>query len=387
MERTPSVNTDRVPLAPIPSGEFWAGKSVFLTGHTGFKGSWLSLWLHQLGANLHGYSLPPPTTPSLFEQANISSFFEASHIADICEKKTLRKALCAAEPDIVIHMAAQALVRASYGKPIETFAANLMGTVHLLDAIRNTPSVKAVLIVTTDKVYENKDWAWGYREGDRLGGFDPYSASKACAELATAAFRNSYFHHAQPDTHPPFIATARAGNVIGGGDYAEDRLIPDFYRALSRDEAVHLRNPMATRPWQHVLEPLRGYLLYLESMMAQIRGKPSTALPTALNFGPNLQDAWSVSRVADCVCELWGGNACWVQDPANHPHEAHALCLDHSLAARTLHWHPVLSTGEALEDTVHWYRRAADGESALALVLEQIDHYEKRLPALNISKH
>jgi CDP-glucose 4,6-dehydratase len=284
-------------------------------------------------------------------------------------------------------MAAQALVRASYANPIETFATNLMGTVHLLDAMRITPSVKAVLIVTTDKVYENMDWAWGYREGDRLGGFDPYSASKACAELATAAFRNSYFHHANTENHPPFIATARAGNVIGGGDYAQDRLIPDFYRALSRGEAVHIRNPLATRPWQHVLEPLRGYLLYLESMMAQNRGKPSTALPTALNFGPNLRDAWRVSRVADRVCDIWGGNARWVQDPAIHPHEAHALCLDHSLAARTLHWHPVLSTGEALEDTVHWYKRTANGESASALMHEQIDHYEKRIPARNISKH
>ena len=325
--------------------------------------------------------------PSLFEQAGISAQFAASHIADICEKATLSSELRAAEPDIVIHMAAQSLVRASYANPIETFTTNLMGTVHLLDAIRNAPSVKAVLIVTTDKVYENMDWAWGYRESDRLGGFDPYSASKACAELATAAFRNSYFHHANTENHPPFIATARAGNVIGGGDYAEDRLIPDFYRALSRGDAVHILNPLATRPWQHVLEPLRGYLLYLESMMAQNRGKPSTALPTSLNFGPNLQDAWSVSRVADRVCDTWGGNARWVQGPAIHPHEAHALCLDHSLAARTLHWHPLLSTEEALEDTVHWYKRAARGESASALMHEQIDRYEKRIPARNISKH
>ena len=394
LERTP-VTLAANPLTPSretsphekPSPAFWAGKSVFLTGHTGFKGCWLGLWLQRLGAKLHGYSLPPPTTPSLFEQAGISTHFETNQIGDISNYQALASAINTTSPDIVIHMAAQALVRASYANPIETFATNLMGTVHLLDAIRNTPSVRAVLIVTTDKVYENMDWAWGYREGDRLGGFDPYSASKACAELATAAFRNSYFHHANSENHLPFIATARAGNVIGGGDYAQDRLIPDFYRALSCGEAVHIRNPMATRPWQHVLEPLRGYLLYLESMMAQNRGKPSTALPTALNFGPNLQEAWNVSRVADRVCDIWGGNARWVQDPAIHPHEAHALCLDHSLAARTLHWHPVLSTEEALEDTVHWYKRAAHGESASALMHEQIDHYEKRIPARNISKH
>ena len=325
--------------------------------------------------------------PSLFEQAGISAQFAASRIADICEKATLSSELRAAEPDIVIHMAAQALVRASYANPIETFTTNLMGTVHLLDAVRSTPSVKAVLVVTTDKVYENMDWAWGYRESDRLGGFDPYSASKACAELATAAFRNSYFHHTQADTHLPIIATARAGNVIGGGDYAEDRLIPDFYRALSRGEAVHIRNPMATRPWQHVLEPLRGYLLYLEAVMAQSHSKTSSALPTALNFGPHQQDSWQVSRVADRVCELWGGNARWVQDPAIHPHEAHALCLDHSLAARTLHWHPVLSTEEALEDTVHWYKRAAQGESASALMLEQIDRYQHRIAMRHDNHH
>ena len=349
---------------------FWYGKRVLLTGHTGFKGSWLSLWLQSMGAEVIGYALAPPTKPSLFEVANVSSGM-TSIIGDIRDLATLQKVSAEHRPEIVIHMAAQPLVRYSYLEPVETYSTNVMGAVNLLEAIRQTKSVKAVVNVTTDKCYENREWAWGYRENEAMGGFDPYSSSKGCAELVTAAYRNSYFHPEKYHEHGVAIATGRAGNVIGGGDWAEDRLIPDTMRAIVSGQHVNIRNPHSIRPWQHVLEPLSGYLL-----LAQRLYEDGPAFAEAWNFGPNDDDAKPVDWILDKLTETWGEGASWQLDNGKHPHEAHYLKLDCSKAKSRLQWQSKWSLATAIEEICVWHKAHAAGADMQAMCLHQIKQYE-----------
>lgn len=350
---------------------FWSGRSVFLTGHTGFKGSWLSLWLQMKGANLSGFALKPPTHPSLFEVADVS-YGMRSTIGDIRDARTIASSLRDASPEVVIHMAAQPLVRASYRNPIETYETNVMGTVHLLEAVRQTPSVKAVLIVTSDKCYENREWQWGYREIDPMGGFDPYSSSKGCAELVTAAYKRSFFPSENFADHRVAIASARAGNVIGGGDWAEDRLIPDFIRAIFDGKPLIVRNPVATRPWQHVLEPLQGYLDLCERLLEK-----GAEFAEAWNFGPSDEDARPVSWIADRLVAKWGEGAGWIQDQSYHPHEAKWLKLDCSKAREALRWHPRMNLSLALDLLVEWFKEFEAGQNMRNITLSQISRYEK----------
>ena len=346
--------------------DFWRHRRVFLTGHTGFKGSWLALWLQQLGADLTGFSLPPPTTPSLFDEAVIAEGMH-SQTGDIRDYPALQNALQHARPEIVIHLAAQSLVRYGYQQPLDTYATNVMGTVHLLEAVRHTPDVQAVLIVTTDKCYENLESAQGYRETDPLGGADPYSSSKACAELLSAAWRSSYFSAGQGCS----LATARAGNVIGGGDWARDRLIPDIIRAILAGEAPGIRNPDAVRPWQFVLEPLRGYFCLAEKLHTH-----GQDFAQAWNFGPNAADARTVGEIADQLCKNWGGNALWQnRKEANAPPETTCLRLDIAKATSQLHWQPRLDLNTALDWTLEWYRRRQQGEQIKNICREQIERY------------
>ena len=351
---------------------FWAGKRVFVTGHTGFKGSWLCLWLQQLGANVTGYALAPPTNPSLFEEAQVAQGM-TSVIGDIRGGAALIQAMRQAAPDIVIHMAAQPLVRRSYVDPVETYATNVMGTVNLLEAVRQTPSVRAVINVTTDKCYENKEWVWGYRETEPMGGFDPYSSSKGCAELVTAAYRNSFFNAAKHSEHQVAVATARAGNVIGGGDWAEDRLIPDILRAIQIGKSVNVRNPHATRPWQHVLEPLSGYLTLAEQLCAQ-----GLAVAEAFNFGPADEDAKPVQWIVEKLTQSWGDGAAWHVDGGTHPHEAHYLKLDCSKARAALGWQPRWNLSQALQAIIVWHKAHSapqGGDDMRAMCLQQINDY------------
>lgn len=329
---------------------FWAGKRVFLTGHTGFKGSWLSLWLQKMGAQLTGFALAPPTSPALFDVARVAEGM-TSIIGDIRDAAALERALISANPEIVIHMAAQPLVRASYDDPVGTYATNVMGTVHLLEAIRKATGVRAACIVTTDKCYENREWAWGYREDEAMGGYDPYSSSKGCAELVSAAYRKSFF----PGAGKTAIASGRAGNVIGGGDWATDRLIPDILRAVERGEPVLIRNPLAIRPWQHVLEPLSGYLVLCQALW------DDPAAAQAWNFGPRDDDARPVQWIVERMCNLWGEGADWTHDLSVQPYEAHYLKLDISKARSGLHWGPRWSLAEALERIVAWHRAWLSG--------------------------
>lgn len=350
--------------------EFWNGRRVFLTGHTGFKGSWLSLWLQSLGAKLTGYALSPPTNPSLFEAAGVGAGMR-SIIADIRDLSSLQKAMQEARPEIVIHMAAQPLVRYSYSNPVETYATNVMGTVHLLEAVRHTPGVKAVVNITTDKCYENREWIWGYRENEPMGGYDPYSNSKGCAELVISAYRSSFFNPAHHAEHGVAVASARAGNVIGGGDWAQDRLIPDILNAFQTGRPVMIRNPGATRPWQHVLEPLRGYLLLAEHLYNE-----GGNFAEGWNFGPNDEDARSVEWIVKALAEQWGNGASWQVEPGNHPHEAHWLKLDISKARNRLGWHPVLHLNDAITMIVDWIKRTGAGDNAKELTLAQIKDYQ-----------
>jgi CDP-glucose 4,6-dehydratase len=349
---------------------FWHGKRVLLTGHTGFKGSWLSLWLQSMGAKVIGYALTPPTNPSLFEVANVSSGM-TSIIGDIRDLAHLQKVFAEHQPEIVIHMAAQPLVRYSYLEPVETYSTNVMGTVNLLEAIRQTKCVKAVVNVTTDKCYENREWAWGYRENEAMGGFDPYSSSKGCAELVTAAYRNSYFHPEKYHEHGVAIATGRAGNVIGGGDWAEDRLIPDTMRAIVSGQPVNIRNPHSIRPWQHVLEPLSGYLL-----LAQRLYEEGPAFAEAWNFGPNDDDAKPVDWILDKLSKTWGEGAGWQLDKGEHPHEAHYLKLDCSKAKSRLQWQPKWSLATAIEEICVWHKAHTAEADMQAMCLHQIKQYE-----------
>ena len=344
---------------------FWCGKRIFLTGHTGFKGGWLSLWLQSLGADVAGYALPPPTNPSLFEVAKVAEKM-VSTIADIRDLPKLQQAILAAQPDIVIHMAAQPLVRYSYQNPVETYSTNVMGTVHLLEVVRNTPGVKAVVVVTTDKCYENKEWLWGYREDEPMGGHDPYSNSKGCAELVTSAYRRSFFQD-----NGIAVASARAGNVIGGGDWAADRLVPDILRAFERNAPVVVRNPHATRPWQHVLEPLKGYLTLAERLYTE-----GQDFAEGWNFGPIGEDSKPVGWIVDQIAAMWGHDARWQIDAGEHPHEANYLKLDISKARTRLDWRPALRLNEALELIVDWSKNRHAGANMRELTLDQIRTYQ-----------
>jgi CDP-glucose 4,6-dehydratase len=351
---------------------FWRDKRVLLTGHTGFKGSWLSLWLQSLGAQVTGYALAPPTKPSLFEIAEVAQGM-TSVIGDIRDLSKLQAVFVEHCPEIVIHMAAQPLVRYSYQNPVETYSTNVMGTVHLLEAVRNTPGVKAVVNITTDKCYENREWVWGYRENEPMGGFDPYSNSKGCAELVTAAYRNSFFNSAKQIEHRVALATARAGNVIGGGDWAEHRLIPDILRAIEAGRPVNIRNPKATRPWQHVLEPLSGYLTLAEQLCIQ-----GQAVAEAFNFGPADEDSRAVQSIVEKLAQQWGDGATWSIDRGTHPHEAHYLKLDCSKARTKLGWSPRWRLDQALEAIVVWhkaYSARQNSQEMRSLCLQQINDY------------
>ena len=350
---------------------FWKGKRVLLTGHTGFKGGWLSLWLQSMGAQVVGYALAPPTNPSLFEVAQVGQGM-TSIIGDIRDLAQLKKVFAEHKPEIVIHMAAQPLVRYSYVEPVETYSTNVMGTVNLLEAVRSTGSVRAVVNVTTDKCYENREWVWGYRENEAMGGYDPYSSSKGCAELVTAAYRKSYFHSEKYKEHGVAIASGRAGNVIGGGDWADDRLIPDIMRAITGGKPVHIRNPNAIRPWQHVLEPLSGYLI-----LAQKLFEDGATYAEGWNFGPNDEDAKPVQWIVEKLTQSWDEGASWLLDGGDHPHEAHYLKLDCSKAKARLNWYPRWHLEEALSKIVEWQRKYHQREHMQAVTLEQIEIYSK----------
>ena len=348
--------------------DFWRGKRVFLTGHTGFKGGWLSLWLQAMGAEVHGYALNPPTEPNLFTAAKVGTGMASSKIADIRDADKLREAMQVARPEIVFHLAAQPLVRYSYAQPVETYAVNVMGTVHLLEAIRATPGVKAVVNVTTDKCYENREWVWGYRENEPMGGFDPYSSSKGCAELVTAAYRRSFLESAGVA-----LATARAGNVIGGGDWAADRLIPDFLRAMDAGETLNIRSPQSTRPWQHVLEPLSGYLMLAERLYTD-----GEVFAEAWNFGPADEDARSVQWIVERLAEM-RKDVNWQRDEAPQPHEAHYLKLDSSKAHNRLGWQPCWRLQAALHKTLEWHEAWRKAEDMRSVTMAQIAGYQSLL--------
>lgn len=355
--------------------EFWRGKRVLVTGHTGFKGSWLCLWLQELGADVIGYALTPPTTPSLFDMAHVGTGM-TSLIADVRDGEKLRAAVAGHRPEIIIHMAAQPLVRLSYDEPVATYATNVMGTVHLLEAVRQVGGVRAVVNVTTDKCYENREWVWGYRENEPMGGFDPYSNSKGCAELVTAAYRSSFFPTARYAEHGTAVASARAGNVIGGGDWAKDRLVPDIMNAFMAGRAVDIRNPHAIRPWQHVLEPLHGYLLLAEKLWAE-----GPAFAEAWNFGPHEADAQPVQWIVERLAKTWGPGARWTLDQGAHPHEATYLKLDCSKARARLGWHPQWSIGRALDEIVSWYQSLGQGQDMAAITRAQIRAYSQERAA------
>lgn len=350
--------------------DFWSGKRVLLTGHTGFKGSWLSLWLQSMGAHVVGYALAPPTSPSLFEVAGINQGME-SILGDIRDGFKLQATFDSHCPEIVFHMSAQPLVRYSYQNPVETYSTNVMGTVNLLEAVRNSRGVKAVVNITTDKCYENREWVWGYRENEPMGGFDPYSSSKGCAELVSAAYRSSFFNADKYAQHGVAVATVRAGNVIGGGDWAQDRLIPDILSAFEEGRKVDIRNPHAIRPWQHVMEPLCGYLTLAEQLFNH---GPSFA--ESWNFGPSDEDAKSVGWIVEKMAELWGCNAQWQIDAGEHPHEAHYLKLDISKARSRLNWSPTLRLSEALGLIIVWSRECQAGANMRELTLAQLQEYQ-----------
>tara|TARA_B110000977_G_scaffold201014_1_gene293666 strand:- start:2768 stop:3847 length:1080 start_codon:yes stop_codon:yes gene_type:complete len=358
------------------SMSFWFSKKVFITGHTGFKGSWLSLWLQQLGAEVTGYALAPPSNLSLFEVAQVAKGM-TSIIGDIRDGDMLANAMRQAEPDIVIHLAAQPLVRRSYVDPVETYSTNVMGTVHLLEAVRQTPAVRAVVNVTTDKCYENKEWVWGYRENEPMGGFDPYSSSKGCAELVNAAYRNSFFNTERHCERQVAVSSARAGNVIGGGDWADDRLVPDILRAIESGQSVNIRNPEATRPWQYVLEPLNGYLVLAEKLYTE-----GSAFAEAFNFGPTEEDAKSVQWIVEQLTQSWGDGANWHLDGGTHPHEANYLKLDCSKARIMLGWQPHWNLTQALQAIIVWHKAHSAHHSSTemrSLCLQQIEEYSQAL--------
>ena len=363
-----NVSQKHSALAKVDPG-FWKDKHVFLTGHTGFKGGWLSLWLSSMGAKVTGYALAPNTSPSFFDVVGVQSFLEQNHIADIRDLTNLKMAMDQAAPDVIIHMAAQPLVRYSYDNPVETFEINVMGTVNVLEAARVTDSVKAILVVTTDKCYENQEWVWGYRENEPLGGADPYSGSKACAELVTSAYRQSFFS-GNPLSSTASLGSARAGNVIGGGDWSLDRLIPDALAAFEAGKPLVLRNPLATRPWQHVLEPLAGYLI-----LAQALFEGGKSYASAWNFGPEDEGNKTVEQVIGILSKDLGNKVGWQQDPCTQPHEAHLLKLDCSKAHQQLGWAPKWKLDQSIEKIVQWHQAFKSGKDMKVISLEQIDSY------------
>jgi CDP-glucose 4,6-dehydratase len=350
--------------------DFWRGKRILVTGHTGFKGSWLCLWLQRCGASVCGYSLDPPTQPNLFDAAQVGNGM-TSITGDVRDLEHLKAAITKHQLEIVIHMAAQSLVRHSYSNPVETYATNVMGTVNMLEAVRQTDSVKVVLIITSDKCYENKEWLWGYRENDPMGGHDPYSSSKGCAELIATAYRKSYFSNADNLCRNVAVASTRAGNVVGGGDWAPDRLIPDIMNAFMENQPVNIRYPNAIRPWQHALEPLRGYLRLAEKLWHH-----GNKFAGAWNFGPNDEDSRPVSWIANYLSNLWGGSARWELDSAQHPHEATYLKLDCSKAKSLLNWAPKLTLPTTLEWIVEWYRAYLQKKDMREVTETEISRYE-----------
>lgn len=350
------------------NSQFWQYKKVLLTGCTGFKGSWLTIWLSMLGAKVYGYSLSAPTNPSMWKDLQLENLCHKMCYADIRDYKKLEEYITHVQPEIIIHMAAQPLVRYSYVNPRETYEVNVMGTVNLLDVVRKTGFGKAVVNVTTDKCYENKEWLWAYRENEPMGGHDPYSNSKGCSELVTASFINSYFGSADSTT---IIGSGRAGNVIGGGDWAEDRLIPDIIRSFSEQQAVHVRNPNSVRPWQHVLEPLSGYLTLAEKMY-----NDGQQYSGGWNFGPLDSDTKTVGEIVKQMCQIWGDGASWDLDKRDdHPHEANLLRLDCSKSKTLLNWHPVWDSQVTLTKLTLWYKAYFAGQDMLALSKQQINDY------------
>ena len=347
--------------------EFWNGKKVLITGHTGFKGSWLTFWLKTLGAEVCGYALAPEGSPNLFENLDLAKQIN-SYVGDVRDLPQFEKTLQDFQPEIVFHLAAQSLVRRSYRQPVDTYTTNVIGTVNVLDAVRRAGNVKSVVIITTDKVYENNEWHWAYRENERLGGFDPYSNSKACAELAAAAYRNSFF-----DDSETLIATARAGNVIGGGDWSEDRLLPDVFRSLIFGDNLEIRNPYSVRPWQHALEPLAGYMKLAEKLHA---GEKKFA--EAWNFGPSEEDSKPVGWILEKIKQIWNESVNWKIDEGEQPHEARLLKLDSTKAKHELNWLPKLNLDEAVKLTAEWYRGFKDKKNLTALTREQIKFYENK---------
>jgi len=352
------------------NAQFWKGKKVLITGHTGFKGSWLSLWLQNKGANVVGYALSPPTTPNFFEVGNVASGLE-SILGDIRDFEKIKSVVDNHQPEIVIHMAAQPLVRYSYNNPIETYETNVMGTVNVLEAVRQTDCVKVALIITSDKCYENKEWLWGYRENDPMGGHDPYSNSKGCAELVTSAYRKSYFSESGNLDRGVAVATARAGNVIGGGDWGLDRLVPDIMQAVMEDRSVHIRYPHAVRPWQHVLEPLDGYMCLIERLW-----KNGSKYGGGWNFGPGDEGCKPVSWILSTLDSLWKGGVSWNADEADNPHEASYLKLDCSKSRTLLGWAPKLDLMATLELVVEWYEGYVGKQNMRVLAGSQISRYE-----------
>jgi CDP-glucose 4,6-dehydratase len=350
------------PGSARPDVRFWSGRRVLVTGHTGFKGAWLSLWLAELGARVSGFARDVPTEPSLYALARLRELVE--HVdGDIRDGERLTDALTRLQPEVVLHLAAQPLVRRSFRDPVDTYATNVMGTVNVLEAVRRTGGdVRVAIVVSSDKCYENREWVWGYRENEPMGGHDPYSSSKGCAELVTAAYRASFFGAEDA----PAIASARAGNVFGGGDWGEDRLLPDVFRAALAGTPIPIRNPDAVRPWQHVLNPLSGYLRLAE------RAWEDRVAARAFNFGPADEDARAVGWIVERVGELWDGELRWEVDPGPHPHEAHWLKLDSSLARAQLGWRPVWDLADGLAATVAWFRGHRDGEDARAATRAQI---------------
>jgi CDP-glucose 4,6-dehydratase len=348
--------------------DFWRGRRVLVTGHTGFKGSWCTVWLHELGAETLGFALPPATTPSLYELASVANLTE-SVFGDIRDRAQLKAVVTRFKPEVILHFAAQSLVRMSYREPFETYETNVLGTASVLEAARATPGIRAVLIVTSDKCYENQGWQRGYKETDPLGGRDPYSSSKACAELVTAAYRASFF--AGELGSGPGIATVRAGNVIGGGDWAADRLLPDLFRAFGEKRSALIRNPASTRPWQHVLDPLNGYLGLAQRLVED------SSLGTAWNFGPPVEAIATVQEVADEICRLWGDGARWHHTPTEQPHEARELAVDAGKAQAELGWKPRLGLRQSLEWAVEWQKAIARGENARTLTERQIARFQE----------
>ena len=346
--------------------EFWSGKRVFITGHTGFKGSWLSLWLQSMGAHLYGFALQPPTIPALFHEARVDQNM-VSIIGDIRNYDLVSKSIETYKPEIIFHMAAQPLVRYSYKAPVETFEVNTMGTVHILEAARHVGSIKAIVNVTTDKCYENRELDWDYREDEAMGGYDPYSSSKACSELVTSAYRRSFFQE-----NNIALASARAGNVIGGGDWASDRLIPDILRAFEKSKPVTIRNPYSIRPWQHVLEPLSGYLTLAEELY--LNGQ---ACSESWNFGPYPDDARSVQWIVDHFVKTWGRGVSWTMTDEHHPHEAGFLKLDISKAETRLKWSPKWDLKTAIDKIIDWHLQWLDGADVQSKCLEQIEEYQR----------